>query len=181
MEINESERLILLNQYKILSVLNPEEADTYEINMEILERGYKLHYNELNQMLSSEIPEEETSEVLDILNMYRLLFYSVKGYADKGDPDFKNKHIVFPGFDGNNEATQLGYAKFFLHKMQRFEELRHQGEFPSYNTHCMTLHIYRKMLIKINTFGQHLRELSKDQIKEVLKVGMSGSLVEDIK
>ena len=71
------QRLILINQYKILEKLYPEEAETYSQHREILEEGYTLHYNDLIQVISEDIPENLLREVLDILDMYRGLYFAV--------------------------------------------------------------------------------------------------------
>ena len=47
------QRLILINQYKILEKLYPEEAETYSQHREILEEGYTLHYNDLIKVISA--------------------------------------------------------------------------------------------------------------------------------
>ena len=40
------QRLILINQYKILEKLYPEDAKTYARYQEILNKGYTLHYHD---------------------------------------------------------------------------------------------------------------------------------------
>lgn len=116
------QRLILINQYKILEKLYPEEAETYSQHREILEEGYTLHYNDLIQVISEDIPENLLREVLDILDMYRGLYFAVA--SREKSPEYKNKQIYFPGFDGNEEVKHLKYTLFFIFKLDRYDELK---------------------------------------------------------
>ena len=169
MKITDIEKIILINQYKILSKLYPEDTNFYETNIKILESGYTLHYTDLTYCIDhTEMTEDECKEVLAILDIYRLLSFSVDDLGESGDVDFTGKKIFFPGFDGNYEANYLSYTKFFLHTLDRFQELHHTGSFPDYNTHCPVLDQYRKMLEKAKTYGKPLSHLSKTQINELL-------------
>lgn len=91
MKITDVEKIILLNQYRILSKLYPEDRDICETNIEILESGYTSQYEELFYIDTEEMLEEQCTEVLDILDMYRLLSFGVEDLANAGDPDFKRK------------------------------------------------------------------------------------------
>ncbi len=44
-KLNRTKLWILSNQYRILEVLHPAEADSYARHHQALERGYELHYN----------------------------------------------------------------------------------------------------------------------------------------
>ena len=180
MNLSITERIILYNQYKILESLYPEEADIYSINREIIENGYILHYSELAENITSEMSQESSKEVLDILDMYRALYFSVEEEKKEKKSKFAGKKIWFPGFDGNNETEQLVYTKFFLHKMQRYEELHHPGEYPDYNSHSYTLDQYRKMIEIWKKFGQNVYKLSRNQIDQLLEEAVYGTL-RDIK
>lgn len=178
MELSKKDRLILFNQYKILEALYPEEADFYALNREIVESGYKIHYSDISQNISNEMNIEDSKEVLNILDMYRALYFSVEEYKKGVDKKYKGIEIKFPGFDGNSEAEQLVYAKFYLHKMQRFEELHHSGEYPDYNSHSYTLSQYRKMLEKWKSFGENVYRLNETQIDQLLEIAVLGTKVE---
>ncbi|MGL5201736.1 MAG: YfbU family protein, partial [Aeromonas veronii] len=49
MNMSNTERLILSNQYEILAKLNPEKADVYQRASTIIERGYCLQILELEK------------------------------------------------------------------------------------------------------------------------------------
>lgn len=68
------------------------------------------------------MPKEASKEVIDILSMFSALTFSYRNLSDKtGIEEWK---ITFNGFDGNNEGDYLAYAKFFMHELDRFEELQ---------------------------------------------------------
>ena len=42
MQLEKKDRLILINQYTILQLLDPDNKDSYEENIEVLRDGYQL-------------------------------------------------------------------------------------------------------------------------------------------
>jgi uncharacterized protein len=167
MKLSKVERLILINQYKILEMLNPEEEEFYALNRKILENGYANHYDEIFEWLPDEIPEEVATEVWDILQMYRTLNFSYENLKDKGD--IKEEDLKFPGFDGNEEAQYMNYAKFILHDLNRYEELRDDSNHPNYNSHFPMLWKYRKMLSVWKSIShRYNNNLTLDEIKKIL-------------
>jgi uncharacterized protein YfbU (UPF0304 family) len=58
MNMNHAQRLILSNQYEILSKLNPEKADYYHRCKTIVERGYCLQMLELEKEFGHKTPNE---------------------------------------------------------------------------------------------------------------------------
>ena len=169
------QRLILINQYKILEKLYPEEAETYSQHREILEEGYTLHYNDLIQVISEDIPENLLREVLDILDMYRGLYFAVA--SREKSPEYKDKQIYFPGFDGNEEVKHLKYTLFFIFKLDRYDELKKINSYGSYNTHSNTLGQYRKMLSKWKSISNKM-EISDDDLKWLIENTVYGTLGE---
>lgn len=165
MDLSINERLILSNQFKILEKLYPDEANYYAQHRKAIENGYKLHYGWLAEHLYDEMTEEECREVIDILDMYRALTFSYKDLDDKSEID--EKEIRFPGFDGNNETSQLSYTNYFIIDLGRFNELRDNSEFPDFNSHCLMMDKYKRML---NAWNQcpDKHHLGKDQIVKIL-------------
>lgn len=87
-------------------------------------------------------------EVVDILDMWSFLEESYtrlskkdKGRVEKEAGPF-GKHVVFPGFDGNNETEHLLIAKFLINKLDRFSEFKGR----QLNSHAPCLNEYRHMV-----------------------------------
>lgn len=164
MQLSRLERLMLSNQFKILSLLEPKEAAYYEQAKEILDNGYEGHYEGLFQDTDEEtLSEEECGEVTEILNMFRNINY---GLSKLGDTSGIWMHkATFDGFDFNDShELRLGkYAEFFCEKLDRFDEIRPQ----SYNSHALRLDDYREMLSRMpNIRGTEV--MTKEQIIAVV-------------
>src|ERR1700681_1129142 len=140
MEFTKTERLILANQFRILQHLLPEEADYYQQAVEILESGYAFEYGTLVQAFSQELTEDECKEVMEILDMHRLLRDAMARLEDQTDID--ERTVAFRGFDVHHETQHMGYARFLIHEQGKWEEFRH----VDLNSHYPALPFYRTMV-----------------------------------
>ena len=57
MEMTNAQRLILSNQYKMMAMLDPDNAERYRRQQTIIERGFGLQMRELDRDFG-ELPEE---------------------------------------------------------------------------------------------------------------------------
>ena len=170
MKIELKDRIILNNQFKILSALYPLESSYYNNLVKILENGYELHYNELSQNFSDSFTKEKSKFVLDILEMYSIIKLSI--INDKSieiDPE----EVEFKGFDGNHEWEYINYALYFLYDLDRYRELHKESNYRYYNTHSRTLNRYEKMLEKYKSYGDKYK-LTETQIKELISIFDNG-------
>lgn len=166
MDLSLKDRLIISNQLKILEKLYPDEASYYAAQRKAIENGYKSHYDDLVNYFSDEMPEEDSREVVDILDMYRALTFSYQKLGDTSG--ISEASIRFRGFDGNNESSQLVYAGYFIIDLERFEELKYGQKYPDLNSHAPMLDKYRRMLTIWNDLENRF-ELSKEQIITILQ------------
>ena len=176
MELNLTleQRLILLNQYKILKKIYPEEALQYSIYQEIVSNGYTLHYNDLLENMNEPMSKEEMEFVLDILDVYNSLSFAVDKRQEY--PSYKNKKIVFPGFDGNNEYKYIEYMQFYIYKLNRFEALKKDSSLD-YNTHGETIDIYKHMIDVWKSFGNERFNLSDEALQSLIKISYPNSFL----
>ncbi|MCK5270228.1 MAG: YfbU family protein [Sedimentisphaerales bacterium] len=165
MDLSKKERLIIVNQLKILEKLYPEEAKEYSNHRKAIEQGYKLHYSWLTEWLYDEMSEDECKEVLSILEMYRAITSSYRSAEDK--QGLEESEIKFPGFDGNEESNQFGYTLYFIVDLGRYDELRGDAEYPDFNSHRPKLKKYKKMLEIWNKY-ENKHSLTITKIKELL-------------
>ena len=168
------ERLLLSNQYKILEKLYPDEADYYSQHRIALEKGYELNYSWAFDNIYDGLSEEGCREVIDILNMYRVITFSAKELEI--EQDFRSHPwFIFPGFDGNNESSQLSYCRYFIVELGRFNELRREGDYQDFNSHAPTLCKYRAMLREFRKAqsGDVILKpsLTKEEISRILDTG----------
>lgn len=165
MKLSRVERIILSNQCKILEKLYPDEAAYYAETREALESGYERHYEwRYEHVLADTMSDEECGEVIQILAMFRALHDAYTALTDKSGID--EWQVKFHGFDGNNEAKQMGYAAYYCSTDGgRFTELT--GKDFSFNSHMPTLARYRIMRDRWEGLGEPVRP-SKEQVIHIV-------------
>lgn len=157
------ERLTLVNQYKTLQGLHRDDdylVKHYRRMEEIFTAGYVQMYREAFSELSDEMPVEVSEEVLSILDMHEAMLFSLGQTPNPQDIE----RVKFQGFDANNEAEHLAFAKFFIGSGDKYQELR------VFNSHYSTLPRYRKMLAEWKRMGCKAK-LIKPQIESLLESG----------
>ena len=164
MHLSKTERLSLINQYRILERLDTGEADYYKRMITILERGYENHYAELFRYISDHVSDELTNEVLDILSMFRDLQYSCNALADKSA--INEQCLALTGFDAGSEADYLNYARYLVEADSQFTRLAS----GVYDSHAPRLSGYRQMLERYRQVRtvQPSELLSQEAIIEVI-------------
>ena len=165
MELSKKDRLILINQYKILTILNPDESTRYSNYIRTLEQGYELNYDSMAGWITDGMKPEECEEIVDILEMYRCLNASYRKLKDK--KGIIKKHLDFPGFDANEEEKELSYVEYLLYSMNKFKEFRKRGKYPDHDSRTPALNKYRAMFRVWENLANK-KMLSKSEILDVL-------------
>lgn len=168
--LTKKERLMLINQYLILEKLYPESADSYRRNRRALEDGYTLHYGWLYHYMGDDMSVEDCRYVLSVLELYEAISWSYRDLVEqKANLDGLTKDdIRFMGFDGNQEPEFLGYARYFVHDLNRFNALVEGDGYLVPNSHYPTTEMYRQQLAR----WKHMRRprnMEASEIKEVLR------------
>jgi uncharacterized protein YfbU (UPF0304 family) len=141
MQLTRTERLLLVNQCRIMEALFPAEAKSLGEIREALERGYVVNYADAFRGIDTdEVSESECREVIHILDMFRVLKASYDKLEDKSGIDAEA--IRFGGFDGNQEPSHHAFASYRLERGHWAELL----EGRETNSHAPMLPEYRKML-----------------------------------
>ena len=118
----------------------------------------------------------EVSHVVNVLDMWNFIesVYERLSPADKAqierDAEPFGKHVKFDGFDGNNESSQMGIARFLIKEMKRFGRFKDR----ELNSHFPTYARYRHMLELFEPMRKTLglgNDLSAEQITTLLKAG----------
>lgn len=170
MELSQSERLILYNQYEILKQLTKDKHDIkhYETVQTALQSGYTRNYDIFcSHICEKELESEKMTYVYDVLDMYRLLSDSVDE-LHAPEKELINSHdISFRGFDGNEESEYLGYADFIINSLGAYSENKR----PALNSHAPTLWRYDKMLSQLRKIieDETYRLLTFSEIKQVIE------------
>ena len=139
--LTETERRILLNQYKILSVLDPNGKDDYQESISILENGFENEYENLAPDLHPEVSLEISEFVRHVLDVYDRIGRAI----EKNNMELSESqriHSLFHGFNSSSEDECLRYAEFLVKERGLF--LRFQrADFSAPGEHVGN---YRKVL-----------------------------------
>lgn len=134
------ERLQLINQFRILELLDTDESKYHTNRREILENGFAVRYSKVFDAAMEEMDFAEGQYVYDVLDMFQTLHRSFVVLEDK--QGLKLEDVRFRGFDGNNESDRHALARH-LQEVGNFEEIL-KGELNSHSE--MTMEIYPRML-----------------------------------
>lgn len=171
MELTKKDRLILFNQYEILKLLSADDTEAvkhYDALQDIMFSGYKQDYDMLVEHFSEDVPESITRMVWDVLQMYRMLNNSYSSLTPQEQEDIDERHLIFRGFDGNDEIDHYSYCNFVLLKLNRYEEFTEGGQ-RDFNTHSATISRYERMLQKWNAVGiERYSLLTREQMLDII-------------
>lgn len=117
MEMTNAQRLILSNQYKMMTMLDPDSADRYRRLQTIIERGFGLQMRELDRDFG-ELSENTCRTIIDVMEMYHALQVSHSNMADPQGID--ERRVQFLGFDAATEARYLSYVRFMVNTEGRY-------------------------------------------------------------
>lgn len=115
----------------------------------------------------------EVTEVVNHLDMWSLIeqAYASLDAADKAwlakeVPHFGN-NPQFSGYDGNNESTHMGTARFLIHKMERFTEFAERD----LNSHGPRVDRYNQMYSIFSSIRPQVqfRNLTKEELEQILQ------------
>ncbi len=115
--ITNSERLILINQYKILANIEKQNSDYYNDLIFYLTNGDINGYNNCIE-LSSPICQETYKEVHNILNMFELLGDSHNKLTVEDKKDIDSDSIRFQGFDNNHDDKHNQVKRVLQYKQK---------------------------------------------------------------
>ncbi|WP_426172452.1 YfbU family protein [Pseudoduganella sp. R-34] len=162
LKLTDTERLILANQYEILSKL--EEDAGYARVAAQLRGGHEWLYREAFQWLFPVMPDSDAQFVVTVLDLHRALLFSFNALVDKGA--LTSADIAFEGFDGNDgqESTLLRFTRA-LGEQGRWEELL-DGR-VGLNSSSRTVPGYQRMIAAWKNMDKP-HGMSKEQIETIL-------------
>jgi uncharacterized protein len=168
------ERALLLNQYRILEKIDPENAENYINCMEVLEYGFQLFYDTVVDVWD-EFSSQDCQYFFAVLDVFRLMKLSYEGLTDKSGID--SEALKFKGFDRDSEwpdnEWQLVRFANYLKKIGRCPELANYM-----NTGRPMGHRYRLMVeifkaIKAKHGNGWNCKMTKEEIQFILTAGES--------
>lgn len=160
MKLTQADRVAIYNQLEILKLLDPSRTKEFDEQQEIVSYGYELFYSELNPMIAEgQISEAVCTEVLDILNLFRIMKFSARDLSYTP----KSLWAEFEGFDANEPDGYHSFARFVRRTQGKFAELADQPD----NSHSSaSLPHYRSMLRTWQALGRPTK-LTAEQIEQI--------------
>ncbi|MCG9559116.1 YfbU family protein [Vibrio kanaloae] len=143
MEMTNAQRLILSNQYYLMSQMDPENSTKYQRLQTIVERGYELQMQELNKEFGC-LTEAECREIIDIMEMYHAMQESHKMLENQERTEVDQRRLQFLGFDITSEVQRTHYVRFLVGSeglYPQFDKADHH-----FNSQMPMLEKYRRML-----------------------------------
>lgn len=143
MEMTNAQRLILSNQYTLMSQLDPENAAKYQRLQTIVERGYELQMCELNKEFGC-ISEAHCREVIDIMEMYHAMQESFNMLEEHERKDVDARRLNFLGYDNASESQLVNYVRFLTNSEGLYPQFD-KGD-HHFNSQTPMQEKYRRML-----------------------------------
>lgn len=143
------QRLLLINQFEILSKIDDVNRSDCERKIKILKEGYEIHYTEYFWAgLSGPLSKEDSQFVLDVLTMYRDLKNSVSSFDTNDKHKIKSYDTNFKGFDCNDpkEVKLAYYAEFVIKDLGKYQGLIENVETEDFNSHEEMKDTYQRYL-----------------------------------
>lgn len=153
-----ADRQVLSLLHRILARVLPEDANDVDGDAEyqlmrarILEEGFTSEYSFEVAGFRTELSTRDCRRVSDILQMFRILTYSMEHLEAEGSAvDGKlARSLEFQGFDYNDslEGHMADYVEFLMRDDRRWTELRPQiARHDDGNSHWPMLDSYTRML-----------------------------------
>ncbi len=152
------DRQVLSLLHRILARVLPEDANDVDgdreyqlMRAQILEDGFTGEYSYEVAGFRTELSRRDCKRVIDILQMFRMLTYSIDHLTKEGTPVDEElaRTLEFRGFDFNDslEGHMADYVEFQMREPERWTELRDQvARADGGNSHWPMLDTYLRML-----------------------------------
>jgi len=175
MNIKDTDKLILIMLSEIMEHLEIEGGVDPKFVQSAIDSGnlwgLKRKYPGIFDI--EETPESVVSEVGNYLDMWAFL---EEGYESLSDPDREKvateaepfgTDVKFRGFDGNNETTHMGVARFLINDLGRFSRFAERD----LNSHAPSIDGYQRMHLVFEPIRRTLtnRKLGADEIIQILQ------------
>ena len=167
MSLDKKDRLIIAGQLRILEALHPKEAAHYRQCRIAVEEGYELHYSGLLEPIQDPMSMVDCREIQVVLEMHCQLknaldrLGKIKGIK-KGD-------VRFRGFHEGSESRQLGYARFVIDELGRYDELRDKKQKGDFASDTPMLPVYRRMIVNWRALDDRVRyKMDRAALHQVL-------------
>ena len=172
--LSTQERQTLSLLHRILARVLPEDSNdvdgdpAYQLERaKVLEAGYVNEYGTEFAGIQEELSRRDCARVMDILDMFRIVEYSVSELATAEEPLDPSviSRLQFRGFDHNDslEGKMADYVEFLIDS-GRWTEREEFVKGPRHgNSHMQVLSVYLRMLTEYRRIGERRRKTSRTE------------------
>lgn len=183
------DRQVLSLLHRILARVLPEDANDVDGDLEyqlrrakILEEGYTGEYWYETAGFRTELSKRDCGRVSDILQMFRIITYSIQRLAKDGTPVSEDLayQLAFQGFDHSDslEGHMASYVNFLMRDGEHWTELKPQLErADNGNSHSPELDTYLRMLAEYRRIMDS-RERGSSRRAYLLSAGELGQIAD---
>lgn len=165
MKLSKKDRVLLINQYKLLAALYKEEEAHYRELIGILENGYEIFYSMIDEWISDDMPTDEGKFVLNILDLYRVIDDLKRSSKNQELAD--HPYSFFRGFDGNHETEYMGFCRFLIDEQGKFQEQQQYFlKNDHLNSHMLMIDKYKRML----GVAENISDVWKMTVEDALSI-----------
>jgi uncharacterized protein YfbU (UPF0304 family) len=151
------DRKVLSLLHRILGRVLPEDSNDVDGDREyqldrarVLEEGFTGEYWMEAAGFATELSKRDSRRVSDILQMFRIIGYSLNRLREAGEPfkDDSAERLVYQGFDHNDplEGQMASYVQLLVDDDKWSELKPYIAESDGGNSHMPMLDIYTRML-----------------------------------
>jgi len=143
MKMTDAQRLILSNQYYLMSQLDPDNSLKYNRLKTIIEHGYELNMIEISQHFGC-LLEEDCREIIDILEMHHAMQESYNNLPKEQQKEIEARRLQFLGFDLSTETQRVNYVRFLIDSEGMYSHFNKADHY--FNSQVPMLEKYQRML-----------------------------------
>ena len=163
MKMTNAQRLILSNQYYLMSQMDPENSAKYKRQQLIVERGYELQMSELDKDFGH-LSEEQCRQIIDIMEMYHAMQESNNLLEDSERKDVDQRRLNFLGFDIATESQLVNYVRFLTESeglYPQFDKADHHfnAQMPMLDKYQRMLAVWRNCPRQYHLCANELRQI----------------------
>lgn len=162
------QRLILANQYRIMSMLEPDEG-SHRLAIHAIEHGFESEIEGLaDDTCVSWLSKDSCHFVLDVLEMFNVIDIAIEEFEpDAAERIKQDPNIKFRGFDGNHETGMMKFAEFQVVEKGHWESLNLARK--DMNSHLQMKDKYSKMLAVYRPLmdGRNDCYLTADEVRKI--------------
>lgn len=155
--MDDTTRLILKNQYRILAAVekNKDDQETWRGHVKIFESGFEADMDEIVRS-SAELflSREGCTLVNKVLGMFAQIERSVEIVKDTVPDVASLPWLKFTGFDGNNEIEYITYTRYLLKDRKLYDWTEFAAK-SDWNAHMPTVDKYKGMVAYRDAIGNY--------------------------